>query len=296
MPALSGVSLLSFALNVPGPVAVARLVAEGAAAVKIEPPDGDPLTGYSRPWYDALHAGVTVVPLDLKSDAGRAALEPHLARADVALTSQRPGALARLGLAPAALVARHPHLRVVAIVGDTAAPEVPGHDVTYQAEAGLLRTDLPATFLADLAGAADAVTAVLLALREPAGACRVVGLRDALTAFAAPGRYGLTRPEGCFGGADPCLQRLRDDRRRGGGGRPRTALPRPLLCRARPADERAAARRHAGSHLRRLGRVRARTRRPPHAAALTRRTTTGSTTRVIEPATFAPAPGGWPLA
>lgn len=203
VPALSGVSLLSFALNVPGPVAVARLVAEGAAAVKIEPPDGDPLTGYSRPWYDALHAGVTVVPLDLKSDAGRAALEPHLARADVALTSQRPGALARLGLAPAALVARHPHLRVVAIVGDTAAPEVPGHDVTYQAEAGLLRTDLPATFLADLAGAADAVTAVLLALREPAGACRVVGLRDALTAFAAPGRYGLTRPEGCFGGADP---------------------------------------------------------------------------------------------
>ena len=203
MPALSGVALLSFALNVPGPVAVARLVAEGATAVKIEPPAGDPLAAYSRPWYDALHAGVTVVPLDLKRDAGRDALEPLLARADVVITSQRPGALARLGLSPAALVARHPHLRVVAIVGDTAAPEVPGHDVTYQAEAGLLRADLPATFVADLAGAADAVTAVLLALREPAGACHVVGLRDALTAFAAPGRYGLTQPEGCFGGADP---------------------------------------------------------------------------------------------
>ena len=81
MPALSGVSLLSFALNVPGPVAVARLVAEGATAVKIEPPAGDPLAAYSRPWYDALHAGVTVVPLDLKRDAGRDALEPLLARA-----------------------------------------------------------------------------------------------------------------------------------------------------------------------------------------------------------------------
>lgn len=33
---LSGVRLLSLALNVPGPVAVARLVAEGAEAVKVE--------------------------------------------------------------------------------------------------------------------------------------------------------------------------------------------------------------------------------------------------------------------
>lgn len=203
MPALSGVSLLSFALNVPGPVAVARLVREGAAAVKVEPPAGDPLAGYSRAWYDSLHAGVTVVPLDLKSGDGQAALAPLLARADVVLTSQRPAALARLGLTPAALFARHPHLRIVTIVGDTAAPDRPGHDVTYQADAGLLHADLPATFLADLAGAADAVTAVLLALREPAGAHRVVGLRDALTPFAAPRRHGLTGAGTCFGGADP---------------------------------------------------------------------------------------------
>jgi alpha-methylacyl-CoA racemase len=203
VPALSGVSLLSFALNVPGPVAVARLVAEGATAVKIEPPGGDPLALYARAWYDDLHTGVTVVPLDLKTGDGRAALEPRLARADVVVTSQRPAALARLGLAPDALRAQHPHLRVVTIVGDTSAPDLPGHDVTYQAEAGLLRADLPATFLADLAGAADAVTAVLLALREPAGTHRIVGLRDALAPFAAPRRHGLTGPGGRFGGADP---------------------------------------------------------------------------------------------
>ncbi len=203
MAALSGVSLLSFALNVPGPVAVARLVAEGATAVKVEPPGGDPLAEYSRAWYDTLHAGVTIVPLDLKTGEGRAALEPSVARADVVLTSQRPAALARLDLAPDALMARHPHLRVVTIVGDRSAPGLPGHDVTYQAEAGLLRADLPATFLADLAGAAEAVTAVLLALREPAGTHRVVGLRDALAPFAAPRRHGLTGPDGRFGGADP---------------------------------------------------------------------------------------------
>lgn len=203
MSALSGVSVLSLALNVPGPVAVARLVAEGASAVKVEPPGGDPLTSYARAWYDALHVGVTVVPLDLKHDAGRAALEPLLAVADVVLTSQRPAALARLGLAVDALRRRHPHLRVVSIVGDTSAPDRPGHDVTYQADAGLLHAQLPSTFLADLAGAADAVTAVLLALREPAGTHRIVGLRDALAPFAAPRRLGLTAPDGRFGGADP---------------------------------------------------------------------------------------------
>jgi crotonobetainyl-CoA:carnitine CoA-transferase CaiB-like acyl-CoA transferase len=178
-------------------------VAEGATAVKVEPPGGDPLAEYSRAWYDTLHAGVTIVPLDLKTGEGRAALEPSVARADVVLTSQRPAALARLDLAPDALMARHPHLRVVTIVGDRSAPGLPGHDVTYQAEAGLLRADLPATFLADLAGAAEAVTAVLLALREPAGTHRVVGLRDALAPFAAPRRHGLTGPDGRFGGADP---------------------------------------------------------------------------------------------
>ena len=71
MSALAGVRLLSFALNVPGPVAVARLVAHGAAAVKVEPPSGDPLTTHSRAWYDALHAGVAVATVDLKSAAGR---------------------------------------------------------------------------------------------------------------------------------------------------------------------------------------------------------------------------------
>jgi len=201
--ALSGLRLLTFALNVPGPVAVARLVGEGARAVKVEPPAGDPLAGYSPPWYHTLHAGVTVRPLDLKTETGRAATEQLLADADVVVTSQRPAALTRLGLRGPDLLARHPHLRVVAIVGDTATPDVAGHDVTYQAEAGLVGDRLPATFLADLAGAERVVSAVLLTLREPSGTVRTVGLRDALDGFAAPVRHGLTGPGGRFGGADP---------------------------------------------------------------------------------------------
>lgn len=203
MSALTGVRLLSFALNVPGPVALARLVAEGAAAIKVEPPAGDPLVHYCRAWYEALHARVDVVRCDLKTSEGRAGAEARLANADVVIMSQRPTALDRLGLGQAALFARHPHLRLVNIVGDIDAPEVAGHDVTYQAEAGLLHGRLPATWVADLAGAEQVVSAVLLVLREAPGSRRVVGLRGAADSFATPRRYGLTMPSGQFGGADP---------------------------------------------------------------------------------------------
>lgn len=206
MSALAGVRLVSLALNVPGPVAVARLVSEGAVATKIEPPTGDPLARYSRPWYDALHAQVAVATVDLKSADGRRALDARLAAADVLVTSQRPAALTRLELSPEALAVRHPALRSVAIVGDTAAPDDPGHDLTYQAAAGLVRESMPATLLADLAGAERVVSAVLLVLRDGPGARRVVGLRDALDGFVAPRRYGLTTPGGRLGGADPAYQ------------------------------------------------------------------------------------------
>ena len=111
MSALAGVRLVTLALNVPGPVAVARLVAEGATAVKVEPPGGDPAARFARTWYDTLHHGIEVRPLDLKQFDGRAALARLLADADVLVTSHRPSALARLGLDPASLRQRHPALR-----------------------------------------------------------------------------------------------------------------------------------------------------------------------------------------
>lgn len=203
MPALAGVRLLSVALNLPGPVALARLVALGASATKVEPPSGDPLTTYSRAWYDRLHQGVVVEALDLKADDGRARCDHLLDSTDVLLTSQRPSALARLKLGPARLAERFPALRTVSIVGDTAAPEQAGHDVTYQAEAGLLRDRLPVTLLADLVGAERVVATVLLALRSAPGACLVVGLRDTVDDLRAPLDYGLTTSGGRLGGGDP---------------------------------------------------------------------------------------------
>lgn len=212
MSALAGVRLVTLALNVPGPVAVARLVAEGASAVKVEPPGGDPAKVFAPAWYGALHHDIDVRALDLKQREGRAAFDRLLGDADVLVTSHRPAALARLGLDPASLRLRQPSLRGVAIVGDTREPDLAGHDLTYQADAGLVDDRLPATLVADLAGAERAVSAVLLVLREPPGTHRQVGLRDSLDVFRTPRQHALTTPGGPFGGADPAYQvyRTRD--------------------------------------------------------------------------------------
>lgn len=193
------------AQNVPGPVAVARAVAEGAHAIKIEPPWGDPLEQLCKPWYDELHAQIRIERIDLKSPAGIARLKPWLQDADVFLASHRPSALARLGLDRDSLARDLPHLRHVNIVGDTANPEEPGHDLTYQARAGLLRREMPLTLIADMAGAERAHAAIKDVMREP-GSSRVVGLYDALRDLAAPLHYGLTVTGGHLGGGNPAYR------------------------------------------------------------------------------------------
>lgn len=196
-------TIVSMAQNVPGPVAVARLVAGGATAVKIEAPWGDPLEGFCPSWYRELHTGVSVVRLDLKSADGLRALIDLLGSADVFIASHRPAALARLGLDAASLSQRFPLLRHLNIVGDTSQPEEPGHDVTYQAKAGLLQGGLPKTLLADLLGAERAQAAVLEMIHKGPGGSRVVGLFDALRDLTAPLRHGLTAPGGVLGGGNP---------------------------------------------------------------------------------------------
>jgi alpha-methylacyl-CoA racemase len=200
---LAGIRVVSLAQNVPGPVAVSRLVAEGAAAVKIEPPAGDPLRSLSGAWYRRLHRGITVEPVDLKSVAGQARLHALLESADLLLTSQRPSALRRLGITARALARAHARLRWLNIVGDTRDPERPGHDLTYQAEVGLLGTQMPRTLLADLVGAERAVSAALLLLASRPPCASQVGLRDAVESLAVPLKVGLTARRGALGGGLP---------------------------------------------------------------------------------------------
>ena len=209
MRPLHGISVVSLALNVPGPVAAARLVELGATVVKVEPPAGDPLAHAHRGWYDLLHARQEVARLDLHEERDRARLDRLLERADLLLTSSRPATLERLALGWPELHARHPRLAQVAIVGYPRPHENrPGHDLTYVAARGLVAPpELPRTLIADLGGAQRAVEAALALILarergEDAGYVEVA-LAEAADFFAAPLRLGLTAPGGGLGGGLP---------------------------------------------------------------------------------------------
>lgn len=203
---LAGVDVVSLALNLPGPLAAARLLSMGASVTKVEPPWGDPLREVAKSWYDELVVGQEVVRLDLKEPAGRAALETRLAGADVLLTAMRPSALARLELLES--VERH-GLVLVEIIGyDGERSEEAGHDLTYQAARGTLAPPtMPLVPLVDMLGAERSVTATFAGLRrrasEGGGIRERVVLDDAAVAASAGVRHALTGPGDVLGGGLP---------------------------------------------------------------------------------------------
>jgi crotonobetainyl-CoA:carnitine CoA-transferase CaiB-like acyl-CoA transferase len=146
--------------------------------VKVEEPGmGDPvrlappLVRGASALAAVLLAGVESIALDLKREGARDVLATLLERADVLLESFRPGTLARLGFPPEELAARYPRLVVCSLSGYGAEGEQAGragHDLTYQALAGLLAPTarMPAVPVADLAGAFAAALAVVAAVHR----------------------------------------------------------------------------------------------------------------------------------
>lgn len=206
---LVNVRVVTLALNVPGPMAVERLHMFGASIVKVEPPQGDPLATSNPQWYARLTAGVDVQRCDLKTADGQEQMQRFLGETDLLLTSQRPAALDRLGLAWESLHGSFPRLCQVAMVGYPAPDQnIAGHDLTYLASKGLLTPPgLPPTLFADVAGseqAALAALAVLLA-RERTGSGQYVevAIADAVERLAAPRQAGLTVPGAILGGGFP---------------------------------------------------------------------------------------------
>ena len=206
---LQGIKVVTLAVNVPGPVAAARLHQLGAEVLKVEPPAGDPLARMSQAWYQALAKGQKVISLDLKDETDRAELERRLSESDLLLTSIRPAALARLSLGQAEVSGRHPRLCQVAIVGYSAPNDnIAGHDLTYQAAAGLIAPpQLPKTLLADLATAERAVSTALALLlareRGAAGGFAQVALSEAMEVFSQPLRHRVTTTGDVLGGGLP---------------------------------------------------------------------------------------------
>lgn len=101
--------VLALTRVIAGPVAARTLAAHGADVLRLDGPrlPEDPGT------LADTGSGQRTAVVDLGSRAGRATAEELLAGADVVLLGYRPGALEALGLDPAELAVRHPHLVVV---------------------------------------------------------------------------------------------------------------------------------------------------------------------------------------
>ena len=205
METLSGLRIVSLAINIPGPVAAAALRDLGAAVCKIEPPSGDPLAHFSHTWYEELCANTEILTLNLKTQEGMDALAARLTEADLLLTASRPAALDRLGLDWHTLHEQFPRLCHVGITGYPPPNEnLAGHDLTYQAIQGTLNPpQMPKVLLADMAGAQQAVVAALALLfaRERGGEAGQawIALSDAAARFAVTLREKVTTSGGILG-------------------------------------------------------------------------------------------------
>ena len=145
---LSGLRVLDLTRFVSGSQATMLLAAMGADVIKIEVPPGDPYrwqgterVGGESALFLALNAGKRSLAIDFRTPAGRQALEPVLASADMLMENSRPGSLARHGLDWESVHARYPRLVYGSISGyGDVGPDAGrgGFDLILQAKSGLM--------------------------------------------------------------------------------------------------------------------------------------------------------------
>ncbi len=204
---LTGVNVVEISGLGPTPFAAMLLADMGADVVRIERPNARALLPQNP---DFLNRGRAVVSLDLKSDAGRAALLKRLKTADLMIEGLRPGVMERLGLGPDIALTTNPKLVYGRMTGwGQAGPlaQTAGHDINYIALTGALhaigtaQTPVPPlNLLGDFGGGAlylvnGLLAALLSAERTGAGQvvdCAIVdGTASLMTMIYSMANSGL---------------------------------------------------------------------------------------------------------
>jgi len=209
---LEGVRVLELARILAGPWAGQTLADLGAEVIKVERPGagdeardwGPPIFPGGSAMFFAANAAKRSLVLDLKAQDGREVLLRLADRADVVVSSLRPGAAERLGIDAATLRDRHPRLvhLTLGAYGPGPLGDLAGYDPLMQAFAGILSvTGEPdgagvrvGVSLVDYGAGAWAALAVLAALRQrdETGEGATIELSLLETALSLLG-YHLTR-------------------------------------------------------------------------------------------------------
>jgi alpha-methylacyl-CoA racemase len=196
---LAGLRIIELHAIGPVPFAGMLLAQLGAQVTRVSPPQDPGLGLPMPPQFDLLNRNKAGLVLDLKNPADLEALMQRLGAADVLLEGFRPGVLERLGLAPPALLQKHPRLVVGRLSGwGDAGPLAAraGHDINYLALTGVLHAIgktaqpvPPLNLVADFGGGAMHLLVGVLSRLVRRG---VDGKGGVVTTSIAAGTVGLT--------------------------------------------------------------------------------------------------------
>jgi crotonobetainyl-CoA:carnitine CoA-transferase CaiB-like acyl-CoA transferase len=194
---LDGVRILDLSIWRPGPYATQLLADLGADVLKVEPPGGDPMRIFPE-LFATLNANKRSVVLNLRDGSDRARAHELVADADALVEGFRPGVAARLGMGEADARAINPAIVYCSVSGygqDGPLATAPGHDLNYQAYAGVLAPEggppvQCAVPIADLGGGLAAAMGVCAALlgraRTGEGEHVDVAMADLLASWTGP--------------------------------------------------------------------------------------------------------------
>jgi crotonobetainyl-CoA:carnitine CoA-transferase CaiB-like acyl-CoA transferase len=131
-----------------GPYCTMYFADLGANVIKVEPPSGDetrhwgpPFVGGESSYFLSVNRNKRSIVLDLKTDAGKRALERLVERADVVVENFKPGTLERLGFGFDRLRELNPRIVLASISGFGQTGryrDVPGYDLIAQGMGGFM--------------------------------------------------------------------------------------------------------------------------------------------------------------
>lgn len=144
---MKGIRVIDMTSVLSGPFCTWLLGSMGADVIKVENPNGD-LARATPPFEDdislyfaSLNRNKRSVVLDLKTEAGKAALHKLLGSADVFIENMRPGVRDRLGCSDADLKRINPRLISASISGFGQTGSLshrPAYDIVVQAMSGMM--------------------------------------------------------------------------------------------------------------------------------------------------------------